>query len=201
MLSKKSRNNPILMEAYYVLLGHVALDEDGKLVAVENTGVSWGPADGATKLRTLGVSRSHRIYDSNRNNTQAVYDVGKVFSNIGRGIHFTSRDKIYGCQIRTYVFYPVVLAFFENDEHRLQLSAFTARTLTSRIAIALAFRRFEKNASGFLVRATDVKKEGKAEEKAEKKALRKKAKKEAKERREQAQLEKEAREINEAAEK
>ena len=47
MLTKKSRNNPILMEAYNVLLGNVALDKDGSYVVVEGAGISYGPADGA----------------------------------------------------------------------------------------------------------------------------------------------------------
>ena len=199
MLSKKSRNNPILMEAYHVLLGHVVFDESGRYVAVENVG--YGPTDGATKLRTLGLTRVHRIYDSGKNNSQAVFEAGKVFRNIGRGVHFTSRDNIYGCQLKTYIFYPVILAFYENDEQKLQLSAFTPRCITARIAIALAVKRFEKHASGFLVRAANEKKEGEAEKKREKKEARKEAKKAAKERREQAQLEKEAKEINEAAER
>ena len=189
------------MEAYHVLLGHVTMDNDGKFIAVEDVGVSWGPSDGATKLRTLGVTQVHRLYDSGRDKTRAVYDTEKVFSYIGRGIRFLSREKVYGCQIKTYIFYPVVLAFYENDDHRLQLSAFSARCLTSRLAIFFAIRKFEKGTAAFLVRAASEKKEGVMEEKAEKKAERALKKKEAKERREQARLEKEAREINEAAEK
>ena len=67
------------MEAYHILLGHVAKAADGRLVAMEDPGVYWGPTDGATKLRTLGVTRVHRYYDSGKNNTQAVYDAGKSY--------------------------------------------------------------------------------------------------------------------------
>jgi len=189
------------MEAYHVLLGHTLFDEKGQYVALESPGLSYGPTDGATKIRTLGISSRNRFYESKKNNTQAVYEAGKVFKNIGRGVHFTSGDRIFGCQLKTYIFYPVVLAFFENEEHKLQLSAFTARCITAPIAISLAVKRFEKNADGLLVRAAVVKKENMEEKKKEKKEARRKAKEEAKEKREQAQLEKEAKEINEAAER
>lgn len=184
------------MEAYHILLGHVAKASDGRLVAMEDPGMYWGPTDGATKLRTLGVTRVHRLYDSGKNNTQAVYEVGKLFKNMGREVAFLSRDKMYGCQMKTYVFYPVVLAFYENDEQKLQLSAFTARCLTSRIATGLAIKRFEKLTKGILVRASNVEKEGKEAVKNEKKLERNERRKEAKERREQERLEKEALEIN-----
>ena len=184
------------MEAYHILLGHVAKAADGRLVAMEDPGIYWGPTDGATKLRTLGVTRVHRYYDSGKNNTQAVYDAGKMFKNMGREIAFLSRDKMYGCQMKTYIFYPVVLAFYENDEQKLQLSTFTARCLTSRIAAIIAIKRFEKLTKDILVRAANEKKEGKEAAKDEKKADRSKRRKEAKERREQERLEKEALEIN-----
>ncbi len=189
------------MEAYQVLLGHIMVDQEGRYVVVEDVGVSWGPSDGATKLRTLGVTHVNRYYETGRNKTRAVYDTEKVFRSIGRGIIFLSREKVYGCLIKTYIFYPVVLAFYENDEGKLQLSAFTARCLTSRLAAFFAMRKFEKATASFLVRAASEKKEGKQEEKKEKKDSRKKIREEAKERREKAREEKEAREINEAAEK
>ena len=187
------------MEAYNILLGHVGKAEDGRLVALEDAPVYWGPTDGATKLRTLGVTRMHRYYDSGRNNKQTVYEIGKMFKNIGREIAFLSRDNLYGCQMKTYIFYPVVLAFYENDEQKLQLSAFTARCLTSRLAAYLSIRRFEKVTKDMLIRAANEKKEGKEAAKKEKKVTRSIRKKEAKERREQEQLEREAREINEAS--
>jgi len=201
VLTKKSKNNPILMESYNVLLGNVALDKEGSYVVVENSGISYGPADGATKLRTLGVTRVNRIYDSGRNRKKAIYDTEKIFRNIGRKIVFLSKENVYGCMIKTYIFYPVVLAFYENEEQRLQLSGYTARCLTARLAIHFAMRKFEKASAGFLVRAASEKKEGKTEEKQEKKEKRKKVREEVKARREQERLEKEAREINEAAEK
>ena len=184
------------MEAYHILLGHVGQVADGRLVAMEDPEVYWGPADGATKLRTLGVTRVHRFYVSGKNNTQAVFEAGKMFKNMGREVAFLSREKMYGCQLKTYIFYPVVLAFYENDEQKLQLSAFTARCLTARIATFIAIRRFEKLTKGILVRAANEKKEDKEAVKKEKKEDRSERRKEAKERREQKRLEKEALEIN-----
>ena len=184
-----------------MLLGNVALDKDGSYVVVEGAGISYGPADGATKLRTLGVTHVNRLYDSGRNRKKAVYDTEQVFRSIGRKIVFLSQEHVYGCMIKTYIFYPVVLAFYENEEQRLQLSGFTARCITARLAIHFAMKKFEKASAGFLVRAASEKKEGKTEEKQEKKEKRKKVRDEMKARREKERLEKEAREINEAAEK
>ena len=173
MLSAKNRNNPISIEAYHVLLGHVLLDKDGKIIPMENPGIPNGPADGAGKLRILGMTHVIKKYKSGKSNTQALYDAGKAFGNIGRGIHFLSRDKVYGCQIRTYILYPVVLAFYENDEGELQLSAYTARSFTSRLAAWLAIRQFDKATRTFLTRS-----EKKAEKKDEKKAGKEKKKEE-----------------------
>lgn len=152
MLTARSKNNPILMEAYHVLLGHVIRDPEGKLVAVDHVSGAWGPADGANKLRFLGVSRRNRIYYSGRNNTQSVYDVGKVFGNMGREIRILSRDNVKGCLIKTYVFYPVVMVFYENDEGQLQMSGYTARCLTAGLVLFLTRRKFEKYTASFLVK-------------------------------------------------
>ena len=189
MLSAKNRNNPISIEAYHVLLGHVLLDKDGKIIPMENSGVPNGPADGAGKLRILGMTHVIKKYKSGKSNTQALYDAGKAFGNIGRGIHFLSRDKVYGCQIRTYILYPVVLAFYENDNGELQLSAYTARSFTSRLAAWLAIRQFDKATKTFLERKEKKKeekntgKEKKNEEMAVRKAARDEKKKEARARR------------------
>ncbi len=152
VLSSRSRNNPILMEAYHVLLGYVELDREGKMIPMDDPGPAWGPADGAGRLRTLGVTHVKRKYVSTTNHTKALYDSEKAFSNIGRGIHFFAKENVHGCQIRSYIFYPVVLAFYENEKGDLQLSAFTARCLTSRLAARLAIRQFERVTGSFLSR-------------------------------------------------
>ena len=152
MLSNRSRNNPILMEAYHVLLGYVELDREGKMIPMEDPGPAWGPADGAGRLRTLGVTHVRRKYLSSTNHRKALYDSEKAFSNIGRGIHFFAEENVHGCQIRSYIFYPVVLAFYENGNGDLQLSAFTARCLSSRLAARLAIRQFERATRSFLSR-------------------------------------------------
>lgn len=195
MLSKKSKNDGILMEAYYVLLGYVRMDREGRFVAVDEPAVAFGPADGANKLRFLGVSRRKRIYESGRSNRQAVFDAGKAFRNIGKEIHFLSREDVYGCQIRTYVFYPVVLAFCENEEGKLMLTAYTARCFTSWIATRIAMRLFEKNTASFLIR-DESKKEEKLAAKREKKEEKMRLKAEREARKEEEKLRREAEEIN-----
>ena len=145
MLSKASKKNPILMEACCVLKNQVAKDVDGRFVADEDSpSQGFGPADGENKIRLFGLTRVYRIYTSDINHTKAVYQSIKVFSNIGRGVRFLSRENANGCLLKSYICYPVVLAFFENDDGELQLSAFSPRCFTSRLAIRMAVRKFER---------------------------------------------------------
>lgn len=145
MLSKASKKNTILLEARCVLMNQVVRDIDGRYVADEDSPAQgFGPADGANKIRFLGITQVYRIYSSDMNHTKAVYKSIKAFGNIGRGIRFLTRENANGCLVKTYIFYPVVLAFYENDEGELQLSAFTPRCFTSRLAARLAVRKFEK---------------------------------------------------------
>ena len=184
-----------------MLLGYVAHDRDGRIIPLEDPSVIIGPTDGAGKLRTLGITHVKRKYDSGKNNTKTLYEVGKVFSFIGRGIHFFSAENVYGCQMKSYVFYPVVLAFYENEEGILQLSAFTPRCLTARIAAGISIRKFEKATKGILTRDEKKKdekrekKEDKQVRKDEKKAVRDEKKNQARERRKEKR--EEARELRE----
>ena len=159
MLSKKSRNNPILMEAYHVLLGYVELDRDGKIIPMDGpTGIT-APADGAGRIRNFGITHVKKRYISGKSNKQVMFEAKKAFKNLGRGIYFFSQEDVYGCQLKSYVFYPVVLAFYENEDGQLQLSAFTARCLTARLAARIAIRQFEKVTGNFLTRDEKEKEE------------------------------------------
>lgn len=185
MLSKKNRENPILMEAYYVLLGYIERDREGKIIPMESPNHSLGPTDGSGKLRLLGITHVRRKYISGRNNTQVLYEVEKAIGNIGRGIHFFAQEKLCGCLVKSYIFYPVVLAFYEDEEKNLRLSAFTARCPTSRLAAKLAIHQFEKVTDSLMARDEKEKEEkqeqkaDKKEEKSKKKAVRDKRKQEA----------------------
>lgn len=181
MLSKKSRNNPILMEAYHVLLGYVELDRDGKIIPMDGpTGIT-APADGAGRIRNFGITHVKKRYISGKSNKQVMFEAKKAFKNLGRGIYFFSQEDVYGCQLKSYVFYPVVLAFYENEDGQLQLSAFTARCLTARLAARIAIRQFEKATGNFLTR-DEKEKEEKKNRKGDKKSDRDEKKKEARSR-------------------
>ena len=122
MLTKKSRKDPILMEARRVLLNQVELDEDGFFVVPEERRIPlWGAADGENRIRTLGISKRSYSYVANRNSTQAVYKAGKVIESIGRGIHLHSLEEAAACLSKSYIFYPVVLVFYEDEDGMLKL--------------------------------------------------------------------------------
>ncbi len=150
---EKREKQVVLKEARKVLLNYVELDSDGHFVVTEGVRFQlWGAADGESKIRIWGISSRDYIFVANQNNNKAIYKVSKAINSIGRGINMKCKPNIASCLIKTYVFYPVVLAFYENDDGRLQLSAYTARCLTAPIAIKIATRRFEKAVSGITAR-------------------------------------------------
>ena len=153
MLSRKDRKNPILLEARQVLLNHVTIDSNDRFVIVDEFRFQlWGAADGEASLRFWGVAKRKLKYKSNLSNTQAVYKVNKRITTLGRGINYKSNDKAAGCIVRTYIFYPVVLAFYENEEGELELAAFTPKWLTAGLAISVVVRKFEKIMDGLVER-------------------------------------------------
>ncbi len=142
------------MQARQVLLDRVDMDSDGSLVP--NDGFErrfYGATDGEMKMRFFGVTARERVYTSERDNTQAMYQAGKLMKNIGRGVHFTVQERIYGCLIKSYVFYPVVLAFYENEAGDMVLAGFSPRCFTSRIAVGLAMKKFDQEVDGLVERS------------------------------------------------
>lgn len=154
MLTKKSKKNPLLMEARKVLLNQVTLGKNDHLVTVNEFRFQlWGAADGEGSLRTWGVS--HREYKYKQNsklsNKQVIFKVAKRFGNMGRVIDFQSEPDAVGCLVRTYIFYPVVLAFHEKDGE-LELAAFTPRCLVSGLTNWIVARKFEKSMDDMIER-------------------------------------------------
>ncbi len=213
MLSKKSKENPILLEARKVLLNRVSINENDRFVTVDEFRFQmWGAADGEASLRFWGVAHRERIYESELDNKKVLYRAQKRMNNMGRGIDFRSKPDAAGCIVRTYIFYPVVLAFYENEDGFLELAAFTPRWLTSGLVMAIVMRKFDKNMKDLVTRSEldekgiserffgfiSEKKEGLKEKKAEnkKKKIKKKKAKALKK-----QEEKKAREELKAAEK
>ncbi len=145
MLSKKSKENPILMEARKVLLNHVTINENDRFVTVDEFRFQmWGAADGESNLRFWGIAHREHIYESKMDNKKVLYRARKRMTTMGRGIDFKCDPNAAGCIVRTYVFYPVVLALHGTEEGQLELEAFTPRWLTAGLAIAIVVRKFEK---------------------------------------------------------
>ena len=145
--------DPMYFEAKKVLLNQVQLDEDGHFITTTEVRFPlWGAADGENRTRFLGISRRTYHYSSSYNNTQAVFRAGKTMSNIGRGVNLRCDEDAAACVVRTYIFYPVVLVFYENDNDDLVLSAYTPRAFFSVFAIKLAMKKFDKSAEGILER-------------------------------------------------
>ena len=156
MLKKKKKKDPLLTEARKVLLNQVELDKDGNFVTTTELRFQlWGASDGEDKIRTLGISTRHYFYNSDHNNTQAVFKTRAAMANIGRRIKLRTIEDSAACLIKTYIFYPVVLVFRENKFGDLQLTVFTPRTLTAPIAEMLAVKKLEKAADGIISRMVD----------------------------------------------
>ncbi|SEF79880.1 hypothetical protein SAMN04487934_103194 [Eubacterium ruminantium] len=152
MLTKKSKSNILLMEVRQILLGNMVRDEGGKYVALNQRRFPvYGIADGAQKVKTVGITRKNYIYSTEtKNNQNALFEAGKIMNSIGRMVEIQSIDNNVACLVRTYIFYPVVLVMYENEEKEIQLSAFTGRSFTARLAIYCARRKFDKGAGAFL---------------------------------------------------
>ncbi len=153
MLTKKSKNNPMLMEARKVLLNQVMLDTDGHFVVTDEMRFPlWGAADGESKLRFWGVSSRAYDYSSDLSNTKTIYKVENLMGTIGRLINMKSVEGAAACLVKSYIFYPVVLVFYESDDGKLTLSAFSARSLTSPLGVRLAVLKFDKAVDGLASR-------------------------------------------------
>lgn len=138
-------------EVRKVLLNQIELDEDGRFITTTEPRITlWGSADGESKVRFLGVSRKNYYYSSELSNTKAIFRAKKSMMNIGRGLNLRCDTEAAACIVKTYIFYPVVMAFFENENGDIELSLFTPRTFSSFLAIKLAALKFERASEGML---------------------------------------------------
>ncbi len=150
---ERRKKDDFYIEARKVLLNQVELNEEGHFVTTSQVRFPmWGAADGEGKVRFLGLSKKNYYYSTDLSNTRAIFRAKKAMTTIGRAINLHSDDNTAACIVRTYVFYPVVLIFYENDEADVQLTLYTPRTFSSFLAIRLAARKFDKAAEGILNR-------------------------------------------------
>lgn len=156
MFSKKNKRNIVTIEARHFLLNQVDMADNGHLVALQEWKLKgWGAADGAQKVRALGVKTKDYFYKPvHINNTKAIYEAGKIMNSIGRMVDFQTKKNSVASLVKLYIFYPTVLLFFENEDKSLQLSVFTARSVTGGLAVFFSRRRFEKEMDDLLERDT-----------------------------------------------
>jgi len=148
---ERRKKDPMYLETRKVLLNQIELDKDGHFITTQEFRFAlWGAADGENRTRFLGVSRRAYYYQSELNNTQAVYKAGKAMANIGRGINLRCNNEAVACLVKTYIFYPVVLIFYESEEGDLTLAGYTPRTFSAPLALKLSISKFEKAAEDIL---------------------------------------------------
>ena len=165
----KIKSYPMLLEARNILLDHYHLTDDRHIIVDNDMRIQpYGAADGATKIRFFGISRRHRIYTADTGNRRVIYASKKSMQNLGRMVDFQAEPSAAACRVKMYIFYPVVLVFFENKDGDLQLSTFTARTFLSFLAHRMTRKRFEKQMEDFLSEGV-VKKEEKIKKEKKKK--------------------------------
>lgn len=157
MLSKKDRTDPLLMEARMLLLNQVNVGPDGLLVAVDELRTFiYGAAEGEHKVRISGITTRDFIYRTKYNSLKAVYQASEAMKNIGRRAHMQCIDNAVACIIKSPVFYPVVIVFYENSNGRMQLSAYTGRAFLSLFAINSALKKFDKELPEAIVRNVSI---------------------------------------------
>lgn len=145
------KKDPLYREAKKILLNHIELDEDGRFKTTDEVRFQlWGSADGESKTRFLGLSHTTYYYESNENSTQAIYKVEKAMANMGRRINISANRETACVFVKTYLFYPVVLIFYEDDEDGLCLTAYTPRAIFSVFPKMLAARKFTRTVEGIV---------------------------------------------------
>ncbi len=148
---ERSGKDDLYKEVRKILLNQIELDEDGRFITTTEPRITfWGSADGESKVRFLGISRKNYYYSSELSNTKAIFRAKKSMMNIGRGVNLRCDTEAVACIVKTYIFYPVVMAFFENANGDIELSLFTPRTFSAFLAIKLAARKFERASEGML---------------------------------------------------
>ncbi|MBR1598491.1 MAG: hypothetical protein IJ661_06275 [Lachnospiraceae bacterium] len=157
MLSKKDKANPLLMESRKLLLNQVDVGEDGRLNAVDEIRTfRYGAAEGEHKVRISGITTRDFLYRTKYNRAKAVYQASEAMKNIGRRANLKCMNDAAACIIKSPVFYPVVIVFYENSDGRMQLSAFTAKAFMSLFAINSALKKFDRELPDAMVRKVSV---------------------------------------------
>ena len=145
------KKDPIYSEARKILLNQIELDKDGRFKTIDEMRFPlWGSADGESRTRFMGLSRKTYYFDSTENSTQAIYKVRKAMANMGRGVNISADRDVACCIVKTYVFYPVVLMFYEDDEGTLTLTNYTPRAFFSFFPKMIAFRKFTRAMEGVI---------------------------------------------------
>ncbi len=145
MWSRRERLDPLLNEAKRILLFQMEEDSNGHLRAVDRVRFPvFGSADGEAKVRFGGITVREFFYESDHNDTKTLYTVAETMKEIGRRVDLRYNEDAVCCLVKTYIFYPVLLVFFVNEEGTLQLSTFTGRSLTAVLATNLALDKLDK---------------------------------------------------------
>ena len=157
VLSKKDKANPLLMECRKLLLNQVDVGKDGRLVAVDEIRTfRYGAAEGEHKVRISGITTRDFFYRTKYNRVKAVYQASEAMKDIGRRADLSCMEDAAACIIKSPIFYPVVIVFYENIEGRMQLSTFTAKAFLSLFAINSAIKKFDRQLPDTMVRKVSV---------------------------------------------
>lgn len=145
MISRKNKRNPIYMEVRKILLGQIEKMEDGAITSKLERSFQALGSDGSQKVRLWGLTSRTDGYRSKANQKKTMQNARDAMLNIGRRVHLRENEEAEACLMKTYVFYPVVLVFAHGQGGEFWLSAYSARALTSRLAIRIAVKQFEKS--------------------------------------------------------
>lgn len=145
------------MESRMLLLNQVDVEKDGMLVAVDELRTfRYGAAEGEHKVRISGITTRNFFYRTKFNRAKTVFQASEAMKDIGRRVHLQSIEHAAACIIKSPVFYPVVIVFFENEDGRMQLSTYTAKAFLSLFAINSALNKFDKELPDGMERSVSV---------------------------------------------
>lgn len=140
-----------------LLLNQVNVEKDGRLVAVDEIRTfRYGAAEGEHKVRISGITARDFFYRTKYNRTKAIYQASEAMKDIGRRARLQSMDDAACCIVKSPIFYPVVLVLYENENGRIQLTAFTARAFLAIFAINSALKKFDKKLPEAMVRRVSI---------------------------------------------
>lgn len=126
-----------------ILTGRVAYSNGAYVAAESLLKMNYqGTYNGSSAARIFGISCRSNLYQADSMDA-AAFTTRKIFEVLGRPVLLRSAPEVPACMLRQLLANPVILTL-EQENEKLIVSAYTARTVLSFLSLSRAIRRFEK---------------------------------------------------------